>query len=98
MGQWYWVYCRVKIEGINPIYAGDVCQGHPIRQNGNKEQTYSAVVQQKNLISASSNSPGAPPKINEMLDYITATMDTLNNFKQHLTTLQDTNPTHSEMC
>ena len=71
---------------------------HHQEQNGNKEQTYSAVVQQKNLISASSNSPGAPPKINEMLDYITATMDTLNNFKQHLTTLQDTNPTHSEMC
>ena len=50
---------------------------------------------QKNLSSAQSHSPGAPPKVTDMLDYITATMQTLNTFRQHLTTLQSTDLTHS---
>ena len=53
---------------------------------------------QKNLTSAQSTSPGAPPKVTDMLDYITATMQTLNTFKQHLTELQSTDPTRSETC
>ncbi len=67
-------------------------------QNANNGQSYSKDTQQKNPTSAPSNSPGAPPQINDMLDYITATMETLSTFKQHLTTLRSTNPTRSEMC
>jgi hypothetical protein len=48
------------------------------------------------LSSAQSNNVGAPPKMSEMLNYITATMDTLNSFKEHLSTIQGTSRTHSE--
>lgn len=53
---------------------------------------------QKNLNSVQSNSNDATPQITDMLDYITATMSTLNTFKQHLATLQNTDQTRSEMC
>ena len=70
----------------------------PSHGNNGQSPSKATQQQQKNLTGAPSNSPGAPPQINDMLNYITATMETLNTFKQHLTTLQGTNPTHSEMC
>ena len=49
---------------------------------------------QKNTQSAQSNE-GAPIPIQDMLEYITNTMQTLNNFKTQLTQLQDTRQTPS---
>ena len=51
--------------------------------------------QPKNMNSAQSNGPGAPLQIHDMLEYITNTMQTLNNLKTQLTQLRDTGPTHS---
>lgn len=52
---------------------------------------------QKNTNSAQSNVPGAPLEIQDMLEYITKTMQTLNGFKTQLTQQQDTGQTHSGM-
>ena len=51
----------------------------------------------KNTNIAQSNVPGAPLQIQDMLEYITNTMETLNGFKTQLTQLQDTGQTHSGM-
>ena len=64
---------------------------------GDQKQSSSGSSNQKNSNSAQSNRVGATPPITDMLDYITETMSTLKNFKQHLSALQSTNPTHSEM-
>ena len=52
---------------------------------------------QKNTNSAQSNVPGASLEIQDMLEYITKTMQTLNGVKTQLTQLQDTGQTHSGM-
>ena len=49
----------------------------------------------KNTNSAQSNVLGAPLQIQDMLEYITNTMETLNGFKTQLTQLEDTGQTHS---
>ena len=66
--------------------------------NDTNKQSSSGQNNQKNLNSVQSNSKDAAPQLTDMLDYITTTMSTLNTFKQHLTKLQNTSPTPSEMC
>ena len=51
----------------------------------------------KNANSAQSHVPGAPLQIHDMLEYITNTMQTLNNFKTQLTQLRGTEQTHLGM-
>ena len=51
----------------------------------------------KNANSAQSHVPGAPLQIHDMLEYITNTMQTLNNFKTQLTQLRGTKQTHLGM-
>ena len=70
-------------------------QTQPSRNNTNNGLPNT---QQKNLTSAQSNSPGASLQLDDMLKYITETMETLKTFKTHLTASQSTNPTRSEMC
>ena len=51
----------------------------------------------ENTNSTQSHVPAAPLQIHDMLEYITNTMQTLNNFKAQLTQLQGTGQTHSGM-
>ena len=69
----------------------------PNTRNANPGSPSNRDPNQKNVNGAPSHTPGATPQIHDMLNYITATMETLNSFKQHLTTVQNTNPTPTEM-
>ena len=82
----------------SPQSPGTRVQQYHQRSNNTDGQSTSRDTQQKNSRCALSNSPGATPEIPDMVKFITETMDTLKTFKQHLTTLQGTEPTRSGMC